>query len=388
MSNLIDWKSLRKFNLFTRLDDSRLQEIAGFVTVGQFREGEIICNENANSRSMFFLEEGRVLVSKKDVPLAYLEEGEYFGEMSLLEGKQRTATVKTVRDSIIYEISSETFDKFLRASPEAMHDIVITFDKRLRKHNLLVIDQYLKLKEQYHQLQETHNQLLQTEKLASIGMITSGIAHEINNPLTIISGYIEILQDKMADDTNANPFYPKTFEKIGNAAEAIRKIVINLKSYVSSNSDNIVIDLNKTIQASIDLVSYLYRKEQIELETNLCSENPMIIANIGKLQQVIMNLLSNSKDAMDESEIKKITISTSTENSNAIIKVTDSGTGIDSDKIDKIFDKFYSTKPVGKGTGLGLDIIKSIIEEIKGRINVESKPGNGATFIISIPLKN
>lgn len=380
---------LRKFNLFDQFSDDILKQMANESNILELDSNYVIFSEDSEIKSMFFILEGQVQVSKKEVSLAQLNDGEYFGEMSILKDETRSATVKTMVPSILIEISENLFNKFIKNSPGAMHDILMTYDKRLRKENLRVINQFIELKEKYAELQETHRQLLQTEKLASIGMITAGVAHEINNPLTVISGYIEILQDELNQNNIDQAELNKSLDAMEKASSAIEKIVIGLKTYVrADDGHNVPIKLNDTVQASIDLVSFLYRKESITIETFFTDKNPMILANTGKFQQIIINLLSNAKDAMEKSEDKIISIITEVENNYITIKVKDTGCGIPEEKLDTIFEKFYTTKPIGKGTGLGLDIIRNIIENMNATINVESSLGNGTTFTITIPVAN
>jgi C4-dicarboxylate-specific signal transduction histidine kinase len=264
-----------------------------------------------------------------------------------------------------------------------MYDIILTFDKRLRHDNARVVDQYKELEAKFTELRESNERLLQTEKLASIGMLTAVIAHEVNNPLTVVKGYVERLEEyKGGNPTDA--MFDKAIKKIGTATETIEGIVSGLKNYVrTDDSSNKPISVNNTIQGSIDLVAFLYKKEFVDIETQFCDVDPYVKGNIGKLQQVIMNLLSNAKDAMEGREEKKITVSTKSLTDAVQIEVSDTGCGIEKDSLSKIFDKFYTTKPVGQGTGLGLDIIKSIIEDMGGSIKVESEFKEGTTFILS-----
>lgn len=384
--NQDEWEKLRRFGLFTHLSEEQLRQLAQEVIILDLDIDEIVFSEDSLIRSMYFIDTGAVQVLKNNVPLASLKAGEYFGEMSILKGEKRTATVKTLEPSLLYELPEELFIRLIKSSPEAMNDLLLTYDQRLRKENRRVIDQFLELKKQYNELQETHKQLLQSEKLASIGMVTSGIAHEINNPLAVIIGYLEIFKSKFQADELDQDFIGKSLDRFEKSTKAIEKIIVGLKSYVRADDGvDFEIQVNEAIQGSIDLVSYLYSKEQIVIETQFTNERLKIMGNYGKLQQIIINLISNARDALEERPTKVITIITGKKDNWTEIRVSDTGQGIPSHLHTKIFEKFFTTKPVGKGTGLGLDIISTIVGQMQGKITVESKENEGTTFVILLP---
>ncbi|MBF0298114.1 MAG: cyclic nucleotide-binding domain-containing protein [Oligoflexia bacterium] len=383
-----DWSVLKKFALLKPLGESKLELVAKEMKVHSYDINEIICTEASDSNSMFFIHYGKVEIAKNNVVLARVAEGDYFGEMSLLEKRKRNASVRAIEKSEVFELSSETFDSFIRNSPEALYNIVLTLDRRLRENNDVVVSQYIELKNQFLELQEAHRQLLQTDKLASIGMITAGVAHEINNPLTILNGYINMLRTEFPKKNKSDEYYEKTFLKLEHACETIKRIVIGLKTYVRMDEDHtVLIKLHETLQGSIDLVSFLYKKENIELVTEFDKDQSEIeiMGNVGQLQQVVINLLSNAKDAMEGRENKKITLRTKIEDEFIIIDVSDNGQGITDENMQKLFKKFFTTKGVGKGTGLGLDIVRSIVNKMKGNINVSSQINIGTTFSIKVP---
>jgi signal transduction histidine kinase len=178
-------------------------------------------------------------------------------------------------------------------------------------------------------------------------------------------------------------------DKLNTASKSIVKLVAGIKTYARiEDTDPVPIDLNSAIQDSLNLVSFLYGQENIELKNRLTAGSPMILGNIGKLQQVLMNLFSNAKDAMESSRTKTITVDTREEAGNAMIEVADTGCGIDPEHIQQVFSRSYTTKPVGKGSGMGLDLVQKIVEEMDGSITVESAVSNGTTFRIVFPLHN
>lgn len=380
-------ESLKKFALFSSFSPEKLATVYQHLKQYAYPENHTVCTEEEISSSMFFVSQGKVLITKKGVPLATLDEGSYFGEMSLLENKTRDATVVTIEPTTLFELSAEIFRKHIINEPSALLDIAITFDKRLRQHNLLVIEQYLELKKQYQELDESHKKLLQTEKLATIGTLAAGVAHEINNALTVVEGYTEILKKKHIRKEATADFCIDMLDRIKTASDAIKKITSGLTSYARMDTDSLVpVKLNEAVSASIDLVSYLYKRNGIGIETCFIEPDPEIMGNINQLQQVILNLFSNAAHAMDGMPVKKIKIHTTANgNSYCALSITDTGCGIKPEYRDKVFDKFFTTRKIGTGTGLGLDIIKNIIENMNGKIDVESDVGRGTTFKILLP---
>ena len=379
-------KKLSLFSLFDNLSEDEMDLISRETEVLHFEKGEVVCLEDTDSDSMYFIYDGEVSISQKGVSFATLKSGDYFGEMSLITGGKRNATVTPLEPSVLFEISASVFDRIFERSPRAMYNLLVTYDNRLRRHNEKVVDQYLKMKEQFEQLEDSHKRLLLSDKMASIGLLTAGIAHEINNPLFVITGYLDVMNEMLHEGNISIEEFEGIADKLGTASKAIVKLVSGIKTYVRiDKTDPIPIDLNAAIQESLDLVSFLYRQDNIELKNGLSKGSPMILGNIGKLQQVLVNLLSNARDAMETSGTRIISVSTREENGKVVIEVTDTGCGIAHENIDDVFSRAYTTKPVGKGSGMGLDLVRNIVEDMDGTIGVESQVPKGTTFRIIFP---
>ena len=382
---------LRALNFFSRLDEHILEQFRKNCVVCIISAGETVFLEGDESSGIYFIESGKVEISKRGVPFAILESGDYFGEMSVVieDEHTRSATAHALDDLVLFQIDLGFIRNYFLGEKSPIYDLILTYNTRLKKHNEKVVNQYLSLQNNYMALEETNRQLLKTEKLASIGTLTAGIAHEINNPLTIILGYTGMLLKDPDLESTGNPFFQKGIRHIDKAAIAIEKIVRDIKNYVRMNPDEVIkINFNHTIQATLDLVSYLYRKNKITLNTSFSSRKIEIMGNPGSLQQVIMNLLSNAKDALEKIEEKEkvITVGTHVEEDMAVLTVEDNGCGIPHENINRIFEPFFTTKGIDRGTGLGLDIIRKIVEKMKGNIQVKERQKEGAIFRITIPL--
>lgn len=235
-------------------------------------------------------------------------------------------------------------------------------------------------------IKKLQDKLYHADKLTSIGLLVSGVAHEINNPLTGILGYTELLKMKTEDGPLRDEL-----SKIYSSAERCKSIVQNLLTFSRQRpSERSLESVNAILDRTIELREYWFRSHDIEIETDY--ENvPYTLLDPQQIQQVFLNLLINAEDGVIASESdrpRKITLKSRhiPEKKQIIITVSDNGIGIESQNIGKIFDPFFSTKPVDKGTGLGLSISHGIIKEHGGEISVESVRNEFTTFTIKLPV--
>lgn len=386
LNDTVRGSDLQGFELFENLSGDELSLIAKESVLRRYAAGEVVCEEDRASDSMFLIRRGAVDVTKHGVSLAELGPGDYFGEMSLITGTPRNATVTTLEPSVLLEISAPVFHVIIERSPQATRNLLATFDERLRRHNDKVVWQYLKLKEQYEELEDSHQRLLLSDKLASVGLLTAGIAHEINNPLFVITGYLDVIHSMLEGDTVAADDLRDILTRLDTASASIVRLVSGIKTYVRiEDAAPAPIELNSAIQESLDLVSFLYRQEHIALGIDFAAASPVILGNVGRLQQVLMNLLSNARDAMESSGEKVITVRTLEADGQVVLEISDTGCGIPPDRLERVFARGFTTKPVGKGSGMGLNLVRQMIHEMHGEIGVESKPGRGTTFRVVFP---
>lgn len=229
-------------------------------------------------------------------------------------------------------------------------------------------------------------QLLQQEKLAAIGQLVSGVAHELNNPLAGVMAYTELLiTSSLAAE---EPETRQALETIRHEAMRASKIVSHLLTFARRQpSERVEVDLNGIVNDTLALRRYAIRTAQIELDVELDPALPRTWADPFQLQQVLLNLLTNAEQALsDWAGVRRIAVRTRREGDRLVIAVSDSGPGVPPEQRDRIFNPFFTTKPVGQGTGLGLSISDGIVREHGGRIRVESQGGEGATFVVEVPL--
>jgi len=233
----------------------------------------------------------------------------------------------------------------------------------------------------FESLKQFQAQLIQNEKLISIGQLAAGAAHEINNPLTGILGYSDLL----ADDPTLGERPRATADKIRTLARRIKAHVTSLLSFARRvPSEKAEIDINVVVGTALNLTGFDVHGKNIEIVSVPDSEIPPVTGDANQILQVFFNLISNAVDAMEEGGGGRLTIRTAHRLSKAIVEVSDTGPGIAAPL--QVFDPFYTTKPVGKGTGLGLSICYGIVQDHNGHIYCFNRPEGGATFVVELPL--
>lgn len=225
-------------------------------------------------------------------------------------------------------------------------------------------------------------QLQQREKLSSIGLLAAGVAHEVNTPLTGVSSYTQMLLGMLSE---TDPKHALLL-KVRRQAERATNIVNNLLNFSRTGdaAEFTELDISRVLDDTLQLLEPQLRGNQIEIVRGYDHDSPQVFGNSGKLQQVFTNLLLNARDAIPAGGSIRIATLPSDDHS-LTIEVSDSGTGIAPENVAKIYDPFYTTKEVGRGTGLGLAVSYGIVQEHSGHISVESTPGHGTKFRITLP---
>lgn len=301
---------------------------------------------------------------------------------------------------------------------------ILTLETRRYELMAKLLMKNKKLDEALFHLKNTQAQAVQSEKMASIGQLAAGVAHEINNPIGFIGSNLEALTDYLGDFTSLLDQYQALKKELSSSdsldngirkllsgidqtendieidylkedvadllsdcldgTRRVGKIVADLKSFAHPGNDKqMLINVNEGLETTLNVVkNELKYKAEVIKELN---EVPLVEAFPQKLNQVFMNMLVNAGQAIAEKGV--IRIRTTSEAGHVIISISDTGCGIDKKHLNRIFDPFFTTKDVGKGTGLGMNIAYNIIKEHKGTIKVESEVGKGTCFKILLPEK-
>jgi signal transduction histidine kinase len=241
-----------------------------------------------------------------------------------------------------------------------------------------------KLEETVDTLRNTQEQLIQREKLSAIGEFIAGVTHELNNPLTSLLGFAELLQE-----TKTDPQQRRFVDRIVTSAKRCQKIVQSLLSFARQHQpERKLTDVNELLGAVLEIMAYEMRTSNIEVTTELAPDLPKLMVDGHQIQQVFLNIVNNGRQAMESQSGGTMLIRSERAHDSVRISFSDNGPGISEENLKKIFDPFFTTKVAGKGTGLGLSLSYGIIREHGGTIIARSLPGQGAAFIIELPVNN
>jgi two-component system NtrC family sensor kinase len=229
-------------------------------------------------------------------------------------------------------------------------------------------------------------QLIQSAKLSGIGQMISGVAHELNNPLTTVIGYTQLLQASDVDDN-----VKADLQRIYDGALRAQRIVQNLLTFARQKKpQRTPTDLNEVIEHTMTLRGYHLKVDNVEVVTALEDDLPWTMADSYQLEQVFLNIINNAHQAMSQAAGQRVlTVKSELADPHTIrVTVTDTGPGMSTETLDRVFDPFFTTKDVGLGTGLGMSVSHGIVQEHGGRIWAESVLGEGATFVVELPVKH
>jgi len=245
------------------------------------------------------------------------------------------------------------------------------------------VEQYVRsLEEANRALQEARQEAIRSEKMASIGMLAAGMAHEIGTPLAAIIGYNGVLSDELADDDEKSDY----LRRIAREAERIDRLVRDLLDYARpGKGESEEVDPAQFLADLLDMLQGQGVFKKLQLRCDVAGGLPRLYLDRHKLMQVLVNLVINARDAMPEGG--ELRIRAFAEPGFVLLSVSDSGEGIAPENREKIFEPFFTTKEPGRGTGLGLAISARLVESFGGRIDLESMPGKGTTFTVRLPVK-
>ncbi|GAB4366652.1 MAG: hypothetical protein Kow0042_06680 [Calditrichia bacterium] len=279
-------------------------------------------------------------------------------------------------------------DGFLEAPVKVKSDDEIgLLAKELDQMRKKLLDYYNNLEQKVQmrseELKKAQFQLMHQEKMASLGLLAAGIAHEIGNPLTSISSLTQILKRRLKDKTNLEDI-TNIMKNIDRISRIVRELVDFSRPSTFQMSPT---DINEIARTAVGIVKYDNRSKNINFNLELEESLPTTILVADQLLQVFINILFNAVDAM-ENHGTELTLKTYTRDNHIYIVIKDTGCGIPEDQKNKIFEPFYTTKEVGKGTGLGLSVSYGIIRNFGGEITLQSQVGRGSTFTIKLPIKS
>ena len=289
-------------------------------------------------------------------------------------------------DSVRGEFGTHTLYKFRLSLPNGESRTANIAIAPLFTREMTVVGRIL-LVDDITDRTQLEEQLTQAEKLSSIGLLAAGVAHEVNTPLAVISSYTQMLTKQMSADKRVAPLLEKITQQSFRASEIVNGL---LNFSRTGSTDFTGVDLNTLLRDTVTLIDHQLKTAEIHVNLELEPRLALIHGNQGKLQQVLLNLLLNAKDAMFHTLDASMRISTENLGDRVVVRIQDSGNGIRQEHLHRIYDPFFTTKTKPqegghKGTGLGLAVSYGIVQEHGGKIHVESEMGVGTTFLLDFP---
>jgi PAS domain S-box-containing protein len=341
--------------------------------------------------------EGRVtLINKMGCEVLGYEEGNIIGNNWFdfcVPERMREEVINLFRRLVAGEIEApEYYENPILT--EAGEERIIAWHNTTLKDKAGHIIGTLSSGEDITERKRTEAELLRSEKLASVGQLAAGVAHEVNNPLAGILIYVELLLKKHKQNKLQTEETKKQLGKIGKETERCSRIIKNLLDFSRQTEVTLrPVDINKVIDATLSIIGHQISLENIKTEEKLCTSLPLISVDFDQIQQALMNIMLNATQAMPSGG--ELTITTSVAKNvkigNAVrdavrIDISDTGVGISREDLGKLFTPFFTTKEKGKGVGLGLSVVHGIIERHHGKIEIESDLGAGTTFSIYLGI--
>jgi two-component system NtrC family sensor kinase len=282
--------------------------------------------------------------------------------------------------------SSEELDELAR-SFDVMRDRLRT---ALGEINQFTQKLETKVEERTQQLKVAQKKLLQSDRLASLGELAASVAHEINNPVSGVLNLSMLLQRMLKDDgipQERIPEFRKYLGQVTSETARVGRIVSDLLAFSRRGKpQRAPADLNRILRMTLSLVEHKMKLSNVTVETTLCEDLPAAPCDPSQIQQVVLNLVLNAAEATQSKTERRVTVSTAKGDGVVLLHVSDNGEGILPENLAKIFNPFFTTKPEGKGVGLGLAVSYGIVEAHGGDIEVKSTVGEGTTFTVSLPL--
>ncbi len=423
-------KVLRKVFLFQNLPDHLVKQLSESIKTEEFAPNKVIIEKGDEGNTMFVIISGKVKIHDGKEQVAEIMEGNFFGEMALLDGEPRSMSVTAIEPTIVAIIHRNDFFNVLNDFPAISKNIITQLTRHLRAQNDVLIAQWRSKEKELNDLVEkrteelanknselmlvldnlklSQQQLVQQEKLASLGQLTAGIAHEIKNPLNFVNNFselsLELLEEfkDLTDEAERDEILSdlkNNLEKINNHGKRADSIVKNMLNHSRTrNDEKQLADLNKMSEEFLQLAYHGMFANNPDfscyLKTSFAENLPKVNVFSQDISRVLLNLFNNAMYAVNKRKKlgvagyePSVSVTTSISNGSVIIIVQDNGTGIPDSVKDKIFEPFFTTKPSGEGTGLGLSLSYDIITQShKGKLSVESIENQFTKFIIQIPI--
>ena len=347
---------------FSFLPPDALEWVVERLKEREFKEGEEIVRENEPGDKFYIIKKGKAQVLRRGKEIAVLEKGDFFGEMALIEEKERSATIKALTPLAVLEIDKETFLSMLEKYPKAALEILKVLSARVRDTNRKMIEH-----------------LLHEERLATIGKMAETVIHDLKGPISVIKGYTGLLRRRDLTHKEREEF----LSIVSQQTEVLLQMIEDVLEFARGRQHLKPVRLNllTLVKETVDPMREELASENVVVDVK--GEDVEAEVDPLKLRRALQNLIGNARDAMEEGG--RIDVNVKKEGRYAVVEVKDTGKGMPPEVLSRLFEPFFTHGKSG-GTGLGMTIVKKIVEDHDGKIEVESEVDKGTTVRIYLPL--
>lgn len=382
---------LRDVYFFKDLADEELRRIEGFCKEDRFGAGEVIFRENSPAERFFIVLDGMVEVWKDySAPhpdlLAVHGQGHLFGEMALIDDLPRSATVVAKSETRVLYLFRREFDRILHENASVSMSILRSLSAMVRKSNESFVEdlrrQNIELETAYQELQSAQQELIRAERLSNLGKFSSMMLHDLRNPISVVKSYGEMLQLFAGDGEKVREYATNVVRE----AERLNRIASEFLDYSRGEIrlDLQIVSIDQLIGQVMESVGESLASRHIEVVIVNSIHEPVLLDH-ERILRVMINLVDNARKAMRRGGT--LTITAEPDESLAKVSVSDTGEGMTQETRDRIFEPFFSSSADG-GTGLGMVVVKNVVEAHRGTLEVESEEGRGTTVTIMLPLRS
>jgi signal transduction histidine kinase len=380
---------LRRIHFFDGLKFEELERISNLITILAVEPGEIIFRSGDPAEAFYIIEHGRVeivreLVTGEEVIATLGRSGDFFGEMALFEDRPRSATVRARTKCELLVLARPDFEELIRQHPSVHMEVTRSLSHNLRRSDTRFVEKLLEKNKQLAQaladLKAAQEELLKKERHSLVGRLMSGIIHDLKKPLTCISGYAQLLARKSLEDEKRQRYSQSILQEVQRLVDMTNDILNFAKGDYEISRRPIPFDA--WLQEVMEFIRQDLQNSGIRCEEDI-QYHGTISLDPDKFKTVFFNIAANAANAMPNGGVFKVTCKKSRGEIRMIF--TDTGAGMTEEVQRRIFDDFFSHRK--EGSGLGMAIVKRIVEAHQGTIQVDSVLGKGSTFEIKLPLE-